>query len=43
MVEQKVYDDLNDLEGDTRGAKDPSYAALYDGGLWRVPVRYDTE
>jgi hypothetical protein len=42
-VEQKVFDDLNDLEGDNRPAKDPSYEALYDGGLRRVPVRYDID
>lgn len=42
MQIERLNDDLNDLEGDLRPARDPSVEYI-EGGLRRLPVRYDSE
>lgn len=42
MQLERINDDLNDLDGDLRPARDPSVEYI-EGGLRRMPVRYDSE
>lgn len=39
---EKYYEDLDDLTGEMRRVRDPSVEYI-EGGLRRLPVRYDSE
>jgi hypothetical protein len=38
---ERLASDVDDLDGTLRPSRDPSYSVI-DGGLRRVPVRYDS-
>lgn len=39
---ERLMEDVNDLDGPLRSARDPSYEYI-EGGLRRLPVRYESE